>query len=112
MEPAGKTIVVTGAAGGIGGALVHALLEQGARSVVAADLDGPGVERLSEELGVSRVHARVLDVSDEQATHALVAEVESALGPIDVWFANAGPRDRQRPGRTGRPTGTASGTST
>jgi NAD(P)-dependent dehydrogenase (short-subunit alcohol dehydrogenase family) len=90
MDPEGKIVVVTGAAGGIGGALVRALLERGARSIVAADLDGPGVQRLSEELGATRVAPRVLDVSDEQATRALVAEVESTIGPIDVWFANAG----------------------
>jgi len=90
MDPAGKVVVVTGAAGGIGGALVRALLERGARSVVAADLDGAGVERLSEELGRERVDPRVLDVTDEQATLALVAEVERTAGPIDVWFANAG----------------------
>jgi len=90
MDPDGKVIVVTGAAGGIGGALVRALLERGARSVVAADLDGGGVERLSEELGAGRVLPRVLDVSEEQATRALVDEIEGTVGAIDVWFANVG----------------------
>jgi NAD(P)-dependent dehydrogenase (short-subunit alcohol dehydrogenase family) len=91
MDPQGKTIVVTGAAGGIGGALVRALVERGASSVVAVDQDGAGVERLSEQLGAERVvQARVLDVADEQATQALVRELQGALGPIDVWFANAG----------------------
>jgi NAD(P)-dependent dehydrogenase (short-subunit alcohol dehydrogenase family) len=90
VDPEGKIIVVTGAAGGIGGALVHALVERGARSVIAADLDGDGVERLSEDLGAARVTPRVLDVSDEQATRALVEEVQGRIGTIDVWFANAG----------------------
>ncbi len=90
MEPEGKVTVVTGAAGGIGGALVRALLDRGARSVVAADLDRGGVERLSEELGAASVVPRVLDVSDEEATRALVEEVERTIGSIDVWFANAG----------------------
>jgi NAD(P)-dependent dehydrogenase (short-subunit alcohol dehydrogenase family) len=90
MDTGGKIIVVTGAAGGIGGALVRSLVERGARSVVAADLDGDGVERLSGELGPARVAARVLDVSDENATAALVEEVAGTIGPIDVWFANAG----------------------
>jgi NAD(P)-dependent dehydrogenase (short-subunit alcohol dehydrogenase family) len=85
-----NVVVVTGAAGGIGGALVRALARDGARSVVAADLDGSGVERLSEELGATHVLARRLDVSDEQATRALVEEVEGATGPIELWFANAG----------------------
>src|SRR5262249_4291907 len=55
MDPEGKVIVVTGAAGGIGGALVRALAERGARTLVAADLDGVGVEQLSEELGDAAV---------------------------------------------------------
>jgi NAD(P)-dependent dehydrogenase (short-subunit alcohol dehydrogenase family) len=86
----GRVVVVTGAAGGIGGALVRGLVDRGARSVVASDLDGAGVERLSEELGAERVVPRALDVSDEEATRALVGEVESTIGPIDVFFANAG----------------------
>jgi NAD(P)-dependent dehydrogenase (short-subunit alcohol dehydrogenase family) len=90
MDPEGRVIVVTGAAGGIGGALVRALVERGARSVVAADLDARGVEQLSEELGAAQVVPRALDVTDEQATRALVEEVEGAFGSIDVWFANAG----------------------
>jgi NAD(P)-dependent dehydrogenase (short-subunit alcohol dehydrogenase family) len=90
MDPDGRTIVVTGASGGIGGALVRALVARGARRVVAADLVGEGVEQLSEELGADVVTARVLDVSDEAATRAFVEEIESSIGPIDVFFANAG----------------------
>jgi NAD(P)-dependent dehydrogenase (short-subunit alcohol dehydrogenase family) len=90
MDPEGKVIVVTGAAGGIGGALVRALCERGARRVVAADLDGAGAERLGEELGDARVVPRALDVTDEDATRTLVQEIEGTIGPIDVWFANAG----------------------
>jgi NAD(P)-dependent dehydrogenase (short-subunit alcohol dehydrogenase family) len=77
MDPEGRVAVVTGAAGGIGSALVRGLLDRGARRVIAADLDGTGAEY-------------ALDVSDEQATHALVGEIEQDVGPIDLWFANAG----------------------
>src|SRR4051794_41761175 len=90
MDTEGSIIVVTGAAGGIGGALVRGLVDRGARTVVAADLDGAGVERLAEEIGGDRVVARVLDVGDEPATRALVEDVEREIGPIDAWFANAG----------------------
>ena len=90
MDLEGRVATVTGAAGGIGGALVRALVERGARTVVAVDLDGAGVTRLSEELGPARVLARTLDVTDEHATAALVAEIEGGVGAIDVWFANAG----------------------
>jgi NAD(P)-dependent dehydrogenase (short-subunit alcohol dehydrogenase family) len=112
MDPEGKIAVVTGAAGGIGGALVRALAERGARCVVAADLDEQGVTALSRELngdllstrgsdaqgsdeGIAQ--ARTLDVTDEQATRALVEEVEERIGPIDVWFANAGVATRSGP---------------
>jgi NAD(P)-dependent dehydrogenase (short-subunit alcohol dehydrogenase family) len=90
MEVDGKIIVVTGASGGIGGALVRGLVDRGARRVVAVDVVADGVERLSAELGSDRVVARVLDVTDEGATRALVREVEASVGPIDVFFANAG----------------------
>jgi len=89
MDTEGRTAVVTGAAGGIGGAVVRGLVQRGARAVVATDLGRAGVERLSEELG-ERVTARELDVTDEAATRALVEEVEGELGAIDLFFANAG----------------------
>jgi NAD(P)-dependent dehydrogenase (short-subunit alcohol dehydrogenase family) len=88
VELEDSVVVVTGAAGGIGGALVRELLRRGARSVLAADLDA-GVESLSAELGAAVV-PRTLDVTDEEATRALVEEVEREHGPIDLYFANAG----------------------
>lgn len=90
VHPEEKIAVVTGAAGGIGGALVRELVGRGARAVVATDLNERGVAALSDDLGDTRVCARVLDVTDERATRALVAEIEEQIGPIDVWFANAG----------------------
>lgn len=77
MDPEGKVAVVTGAAGGIGGELVRGLGERGAQAVVAVDLEGTGAD-----------HA--LDVADEDATRALIEDVERNIGPIDMWFANAG----------------------
>jgi NAD(P)-dependent dehydrogenase (short-subunit alcohol dehydrogenase family) len=90
MDPDGKVAVVTGAAGGIGGALVKGLLARGARAVVATDVDGDGVERVAREAPEGSVHARVLDVTSEDATRELAHELEATLGAIDVWFANAG----------------------
>jgi NAD(P)-dependent dehydrogenase (short-subunit alcohol dehydrogenase family) len=90
MDPDGRIVVVTGASGGIGGALVRELVARGARCVVAVDLDPVGAESLSAELGAARVTSRALDVSDEAATKACVEEIEASIGPIDVFFANAG----------------------
>jgi NAD(P)-dependent dehydrogenase (short-subunit alcohol dehydrogenase family) len=84
MDPRGKVVVVTGAAGGIGSALVRALVAAGAERVVAADLRTDGIET------GDRVEAVALDVSDAAATAALVEDVSARHGPIDIWFANAG----------------------
>ena len=88
MDPSNRTVVVTGAAGGIGGALVRRLSEVGASTVVATDLDLAGLQALAAD--VPRVVPRRLDVADEAATAALVDEVEREIGPVDIWFANAG----------------------
>ncbi len=83
MDPSGRVAVVTGAGGGIGGAVVRGLLDAGASTVVGVDLIAPS--------GLpAPVVARALDVADEQATVALVDEVEKEHGPIELWFANAG----------------------
>src|SRR5829696_5274087 len=84
MDPRGRIAVVTGAAGGIGSALVRALVGAGADVVVATDLRADAIE------GGDKVVARALDVGDEAATLALVEEIERAHGPVDLWFANAG----------------------
>jgi NAD(P)-dependent dehydrogenase (short-subunit alcohol dehydrogenase family) len=86
MELEGRTIVVTGAAGGIGSALVQGLVEQGAATVVATDLAGPALDALASET----VFTPVLDVGDEAATRGLVDEIATTIAPIDAWFANAG----------------------
>jgi NAD(P)-dependent dehydrogenase (short-subunit alcohol dehydrogenase family) len=89
MDPCGRIAVVTGAAGGIGGALVRALAAAGASTVIATDLAAADVEALAAEQGPTVVGRR-LDVADEAATLALVEDIERSHGPIDLWFANAG----------------------
>jgi len=84
MDPKGKIAVVTGAAGGIGGAIVQALLGAGAKTVVATDIRAGGLP------SGDQIVARELDVADADATRQLVESIEAEQGPIDLWFANAG----------------------
>lgn len=96
----GRTAIVTGAARGIGAAVVAELVGQGV-TVVAVDAcrDNPalgyalaGREDLArvERAGRGRVRARVADVRDRAALAGIVAETEGELGGIDIAVAAAG----------------------
>jgi NAD(P)-dependent dehydrogenase (short-subunit alcohol dehydrogenase family) len=84
----GRVVVITGATGGIGRALVDRCAAAGAR-VAAADLDPARVAALGAQCGDGHL-AAVCDVSDRDAVSDLVARVRAELGPIDVFVANAG----------------------
>jgi NAD(P)-dependent dehydrogenase (short-subunit alcohol dehydrogenase family) len=88
MRLAGRTVVVTGAAGGIGRALALRCAAEGAR-VAATDLQAEALERVGGELGPEGL-ALPADVTDADAISGLIDRVESELGPVEVFFANAG----------------------
>ena len=88
--PEGRIIVVTGASGGIGGALVRALVERDARLVVACDVVSDGVERLSAELGEERWRRGRSTSATKRRRVLSWTRSQSSIGPIDVFFANAG----------------------
>ena len=86
----GATTVVTGGAAGIGRGIVEALLEEGAR-VVIADIEEPVLERAVEELsGRGDVRGVVTDVSDPTSVDALADLVYSDYGNCAVLWNNAG----------------------
>jgi NAD(P)-dependent dehydrogenase (short-subunit alcohol dehydrogenase family) len=84
----GRTVLVTGAAGGIGRALALRCAEEGAR-VAATDIQADALARVGDELGAGHV-AVASDVTDAAAIAGLISDVESRLGPVEVFFANAG----------------------
>ncbi|HET8976608.1 MAG TPA: SDR family oxidoreductase [Solirubrobacteraceae bacterium] len=79
MRLSGKVCVITGAAGGIGGATAEVFAREGAR-VVGVDLAEHSVGELS----------LTADVTDEAAVAELYAQVRRELGRVDVLFNNAG----------------------
>lgn len=85
----GRIALVTGAANGIGRAVVHRLVLEGAR-VGALDVEQGSLESLVRELGSERVLPLPADVTDEQALVAAFAGLGSRFGGISIVVANAG----------------------
>jgi 2-hydroxycyclohexanecarboxyl-CoA dehydrogenase len=80
--------LVTGAGGGIGGAIARHLAAAGF-SVAAADLDEAAAVAVAKGLPTPSVGVR-MDVSDSAAVAAAVERVAAELGPVDVLVNNAG----------------------
>jgi 3-oxoacyl-[acyl-carrier protein] reductase len=85
----GKSALVTGASGGIGGAIAKALHGQGA-TVVLSGTRAEALEALKSELG-GRAHVATCNLSDAASVEALPKAAESALGgSIDILINSAG----------------------
>ncbi len=94
MQVKGKTIVVTGAATGIGRALAMAFARAGARGVAIADLNAAGAAAVAAEVQAAvpdcKVFGQAVDVADASAVQALTDEATRRFGQIDVFCSNAG----------------------
>jgi 3-oxoacyl-[acyl-carrier protein] reductase len=84
----GRGALVTGASGGIGGAIARALHAAGA-TVVLSGTREPALLALAGELG-ARAHVAVADLADPPAADTLVAAAEAAAGTLDILVNNAG----------------------
>ena len=83
-----RTALVTGATGGIGGAIARALHKQGA-SVAVSGRQTEKLEKIAAELG-SRVHVLPCDLADKAAVAGLVDAAIAKLGRLDILVNNAG----------------------
>ena len=81
-----RTVVVTGAARGIGAAIATRMAADGAR-VVVSDRDADELHELADRIGA---HSVVADIASDDGVKNLVAAALQTLGRIDVFFANAG----------------------
>jgi NAD(P)-dependent dehydrogenase (short-subunit alcohol dehydrogenase family) len=89
IDIAGKVVVVTGAAQGIGRTLALGLAAEGARVAVIAR-DRKRAQAVAGEIGGPAALAVEADVSDEAAVIAAAAEIDGAWGRVDALINNAG----------------------
>jgi 3-oxoacyl-[acyl-carrier protein] reductase len=84
----GKTALVTGATGGIGGAIARAFHQRGA-TVAISGTRREVLDQLAGELA-GRVHVLPANLANKDEVEALVPAAEAAMGKLDILVANAG----------------------
>lgn len=87
----GRSVLITGGASGIGGAMVEAFTAQGAR-VSFIDIDASAGDAMASKTGARFVPC---DITDIAALRAAIADIEQENGGIDALINNAGKDDRQ-----------------
>ncbi len=86
----GKTALVTGASGGIGGAVAKALAERGAK-VALSGTRVEALEKIAAEIGTDKVVIVPANLSDKASVEALAKTAEEKLGGrVDILVNNAG----------------------
>ncbi len=89
FDLSGRTALVTGASGGIGGAIAAALHARGA-SVALSGTREDALKELADALGGDRTCVLPCNLSDMKAVDTLPGQAESALGKLDILVNNAG----------------------
>lgn len=98
MEFTNKTVVITGAARGMGFGAAEAFAKEGA-NVVLVDLSKDAVEEAAKKIGLTEERYLVVgaDVSSSNDVHRYVEEALNKFGKVDVLFSNAGISGRDKP---------------
>ena len=84
----GKTALITGATGGLGGTIAKALQRQGA-TVALSGTRREVLDKIAAEIG-ERVHVLPCNLADKNEVEALVPKAEETMGQLDILVANAG----------------------
>jgi len=84
----GRRALVTGASGGIGGAIARVLHAQGAQ-VTLSGTRADRLQALADELG-GRAHVATADLADPESVALLASRAESLMGGVDILVNNAG----------------------
>jgi 2-hydroxycyclohexanecarboxyl-CoA dehydrogenase len=87
----GKTVIVTGGGGGIGGATCHRFAAEGAK-VAIFDMNMDAAQKVAAEINAAGGSAAAFscNITDRAQVDAAVAATEAQLGPVDVLVNNAG----------------------
>ena len=88
FDLSGKSALITGASGGIGGAIARALHGAGA-TVALSGTRVEALEGLASELG-ENAHITPANLSDAESLAALIGTAEEAMGAVDILINNAG----------------------
>lgn len=86
MDLRNRVAVITGAASGIGAACARAFAKQGAK-VIVVDINANGARTIAKEIGGVAIPC---NIAKEAEVDALVAQTQRDVGPIDMFFNNAG----------------------
>lgn len=84
----GKCALVTGASGGIGGAIARMLHARGAAVALAGTREA-ALQAVADDLG-ARAHVAVGDLSDAAGAEAVIKAADAAMGQVDILVNNAG----------------------
>ena len=87
MKLKNKIVVVTGAGSGIGRALATKFIAEGAKQVIAVDINADNAQQTAEQFGCIAMQA---DVTQEADILRVIEETESTIGAIDLFCSNAG----------------------
>ncbi len=85
----GKGVLLTGATGGIGGAIAKSLHAQGANLVITGTREAV-LQELADSLGNERVHVQTCNLTDREEVKALIGKADEVLGQVDIVVNNAG----------------------
>lgn len=87
----GKTVLLTGATGGLGGVLAHRLAERGA-TIVLTGRNADKLSQMAKTLSAKAIRALIApaDLSSTAAVEGMLAAIDDEVGPLDILVSNAG----------------------